>query len=138
MIITPSPTLANTTALAWLAAFQAGPAAAAIEFYTGSKPAATTVVPNGTTQILLGTCLCSTVPDVGAVVDSRLTFADIAQEAAADADGTATWARVRDGNSTAVLDVDVSDIGGNAFLRLNTTSIRAGGPIAISSFYIDF
>lgn len=139
MVITPSPTLANATAALWLTQLQAGASATTIAFYTGSKPAATTVAPDGTTQILLGTCSCSTAaPDVGVVTLAELAFGTITQDSAADADGTATWARVRDGDGLAVLDVDVSDINGNAFLKLNTTAIRINGPISISSFKIDF
>ena len=136
MIITPSAALANATAALWLTQLQAGASASVIEFYTGSKPLGPSVAPDGTTQIKLGTCTCSTTPDVGVVTAAELAFGT--QDAAADADGTATWARVRDGNALAVIDVDVSDIAGNAFLKLNTTSIRVGGPISISSFKINF
>lgn len=138
MIITPSPALANATAALWLTQLQAGASASVIEFYTGSKPLGPSVAPDGTTQIKLGTCTCSTAPDVGVVTAAELAFGTVTQDAAADADGTATWARVRDGNALAVIDVDVSDINGNAFLKLNTTAIRVGGPISISSFKINF
>lgn len=138
MVITPSAALANATAALWLTQLQAGASASVIEFYTGSKPLGPSVAPNGTTQIKLGTCTCSTSPDVGVVTGAELAFGTVTQDAAADADGTATWARVLDGNALAVIDVDVSDIAGNAFLKLNTTSIRVGGPISISSFKINF
>ena len=139
MIITPSAALANATAALWLTNLQAGAAPSTIDFYTGAKPAGTSVAPDGTTQLKLGTCTCSTTaPDVGVVTAAELAFGTVTQDAAADADGTATWARVSDGNALAVIDVDVSDLGGNAFLKLNTTSIRIGGPISISSFKINF
>ena len=138
MIITPSSALANATAALWLTQLQAGASASVIEFYTGSKPLGPSVAPDGTTQIKLGTCTCSTAPDVGVVTAAELAFGTVTQDAAADADGTATWARVKDGDGTAVIDVDVSDLTGNAFLKLNTTSIRVGGPISISSFKINF
>ena len=139
MIITPSAALANATAALWLTQLQAGASASVIEFYTGSKPVGPAIAPDGTTQIKLGTCTCSTTaPDVGVVTAAELAFGTVTQDAAADADGTATWARVKDGDGTAVIDVDVSDLGGNAFLKLNTTSIRIGGPISISSFKINF
>ena len=139
MIITPSSALANATAALWLTQLQAGASASVIEFYTGEKPLLKNIAPDGTTQIKLGTCTCSTTaPDVGVVTAAELAFGTVTQDAAADADGTATWARVKDGDGTAVIDVDVSDLGGNAFLKLNTTSIRIGGPISISSFKINF
>lgn len=135
-IITPSDTLKTTTANAWLAAIDAGASNSSIKFYTGSKPASPSVAPNGTTQVLLGTCTCSTV--AGVVASQALTFNAVTQDASADTTGTATWARVCDGDGTGVIDVDVSDLGGTAFLKMNTTSIVAGGPISVASFVINF
>lgn len=138
MVITPSAALANATANLWLTTLQTGASAAAFEIYTGAKPVNTGVAPDGTTQKLLGTCSCSTTPDVGTVTNNRLTFSPITQDAAADTSGTATWARILDGAGTAVIDIDVSDLGGNAAMKLNTTAIVVGGPISIASAYIDF
>jgi len=142
MILTPSASLANATAALWLSTLQAGVAASSIKIYTGSKPANTSVAPDGTTQKLLGTCNCATVAvggvDVGSVTTNRLTFGPIAQDAAADDSGTATWARVLDGDGVAVFDIDASSIAGTGALKLNTTAIVVGGPISISSCYIDF
>lgn len=139
MILTPSAALSNATASLWLTTLQVGAAASRIEFYTGSKPANTLVAPDGTTQILLGTCTCSaSSPDVGTVAANVLTFGTVTQDSSADASGTATWARVKDGNGLAAFDVDVSDTGGNGAIKLNTTTIAAGGPIAVTSFVLTF
>ncbi len=139
MIITPSAVLANATASLWLTHLQAGAAASTLSFYTGAKPANTLTGPDGTTQILLGTATCKVSGnDVGSVASNRLTFDTITQDSAADNTGTATWVRIRDGDGLAVIDVDVSDLGGNGFMKMNTTAIVAGGPIAVSSCFIDF
>lgn len=136
MVITPSLSLRNATAALWLAALQAGASDTTIKFYTGTKPTGPDVAPNGTTQVLLGTLTCTS--QVGTTGSGSLTFDAITQDSDADASGTATWARLTDGNGTAVIDVDVSETGGTAFLKLNTTNIIIHGPISISSFVINF
>lgn len=112
------------------AGINAGASAPQIKFYTGTKPAgpATAI----TSQTLLGTLVCSdpAVSASGAVV----TFASISPDTSADATGTATWARILDGDGTAVIDVDVTNEAGDGVIKLNTTSIVSGGPIQISSF----
>ena len=55
---------------------------------------------------------------------------------AADATGTAAWARIADSNGSSVMDIDVSATGGSGALQLNTTNIVIGGPILITSFVI--
>ena len=133
-IITPNNALRNTMANDWLTALQAGGGNATIKLYTGTKPSGpdTTV----TTQKLLGTLTCSSTP--GVVSSGVLTFNAITQDSSADETGTATWARAATSGGVAVFDVDVSDTTGSAYLKLNTTSIIAGGPIFISSFIINF
>lgn len=119
---------AMATALA--AGINAGAAAPEIKFYTGTKPAgpATAI----STQTLLGTLVCSdpAVVASGAVV----TFDAIAPDTSADASGTATWARILDGDGTAVIDVDVSNAAGTGVIKLNTVTIVASGLIQITSF----
>ncbi|MBK7424553.1 MAG: hypothetical protein IPJ48_16540 [Propionivibrio sp.] len=60
----------------------------------------------------------------------------ITQDTAADATGTATWARIADSTGATVCDVDVTATGGGGTLQFNTTSFVIGGPILISSFTI--
>ena len=54
----------------------------------------------------------------------------------ADADGTATWARIADSAGTFVGDVDIGVSGSGATIVMNTTSIVAGGSISITSAQI--
>lgn len=115
-------------------AIDAGSAGGTIKLYTGSMP----TTPNDavTSQTLLGTLTCS--DPCGTVSGTTLTFSSITQDSAADATGTAAWARIADSTGLAVMDIDAGVIGGGAALQLNTTSIVAGGPIVISSLSITF
>lgn len=119
---------AMATALA--AGINAGAAAPQIKFYTATKPDGPGTAISS--QTLLGTLVCSdpAVSASGAVV----TFDAITADTSADADGTATWARILDGDGAAVVDVDVSNGAGTGVIKLNTVSIVAGGLIQITSF----
>lgn len=102
-----------------------------IKFYTGAMPA------NGpsdavTTQTLLGTTTCA--QPLGSEAGGVLTFGTITQDSAADATGTAAWARLVDGNGVARADFDVSDNAGTGIVKVNTVTFVAGGPIQITSF----
>ena len=106
-----------------------------IEFYTGTMPAKPETAPGGG-NTKLGTCTCSVTS--GTVASGVYTFSAITMDSNADADGTAAWARVRDGAGNACFDVDVSVTGGTGTVQMPTTSIKAGGPIAFNSFTIKF
>ena len=108
-------------------------AAGYIEFYTGTMPAKPEAAPGGG-NTKLGTCTCSVTS--GAVASGVYTFSAITMDSNADYDGTAAWARVRDGAGNACFDVDVSVTGGTGTVQMPTTSITAGGPIAFNSFTI--
>jgi hypothetical protein len=69
-------------------------------------------------------------PAVGGV----LTFSPIVEDAAADATGTATWARLLNSSGVAGADCDVATA--DATLNLNTVEIVAGGPVRITSFIV--
>ena len=133
MQITISDTLCNDFADDLNTRLNAG-GAATCEIYTGTKPAKPDTAV--TTQILLGTCTCSAT--AGTFANRRFTFNAITQDSAADASGTATWARFKSGAGTPVLDVDISTTGGGGFMQMNNTAITAGGPISITSCYVDF
>ena len=133
MQITPSDTLCSDFADDLNTRLNAG-GAATVEIYTGTKP--TNPDTAITTQTLLGTCTCSAT--AGTYANRRFTFNAITQDSAADASGTATWARFLDGAGTGVLDVDVTTTGGGGFMQMNNTAITAGGPISITSCYVDF
>ena len=134
MQITISDALAALFATDLDAQLNAGGGPAKIKFYTGSKPAKPDTAI--TTQTLLGTATCSAT--AGTFSGRRFTFNAITQDSAADASGTATWARFLDGAGTGVLDVDVTTTGGGGFMQMNNTAITAGGPISITSCYVDF
>ncbi len=103
-----------------------------LEFYTAPQPAgpATAV----TSQIKLGTLTCS--DPVGSAASGVLTFASISPDSSADADGTATWCRLKDGDGVARADFDVTNTSGNGYVKLNTTVILTGGPILVTSFLV--
>ena len=137
MNIVPSDTLAADFGADLLARLDGGSGPAKLKIYTGVQPAKPDVAPTGGgVHKLLGTLTC-TDPS-GTFSGRRFTFANITQDAAADDGGTATWGRFEDSAGVAVLDVDISVTGGSGFLQLNNVIIVAGGPISVTSCYVDF
>jgi hypothetical protein len=106
----------------------AGAAGGKIKIYTGTQPATGDTALSGNT--LLGTLVFSTTSAADAAA-GVLTFSSITSDASADATGTATWARITDSDDVSVLDCDVGTSG--ATINLATTSITAGGTIALTS-----
>jgi len=113
-------------------AIDAGAGAGTIKVYTGTQP--TTAADAIVAQVLLGTLTFS--DPCGTSASGTLTMSAITQDTAADATGTATWARIADSTGATVCDVDVTATGGGGTLQFNTTSFVIGGPILISSFTI--
>jgi hypothetical protein len=109
---------------------QSGPCT--LEFYDGSQPAGPATAVGS--QVKLGTLTCS--DPLGSAGSGALTFDAITQDSAADASGTATWARLKDGSGVARADFDVSNGAGTGAIKLNTTTIVIGGPIEVTSFVI--
>lgn len=109
---------------------QSGPCT--LEVYDGSQPAGPATAVGA--QVKLGTLTCS--DPIGTGGSGALTFGAITQDSAADASGTATWCRLKDGGGTARADFDVSNGAGTGVLKLNTVTIVIGGPIAVTSFVI--
>lgn len=128
-------TISGSLATVLLNAVDADAAAGYIEFYTGTMPAKPETAPGGG-NTKLGTCTCSVTS--GSVASGVYTFSAITMDSSADATGTVTWARIRDGAGNACFDVDVSVTGGTGTVQMPTTSIVAGGPIAFNSFTIKF
>lgn len=117
--------------------FDAGSTGATIKFYTGSMPTGTLPQTGAETgigaQVLLGTCTMPTT--CGSETPSgSLTIGTIVGDSAADASGTATWARIADSTGLTVVDVDVGVVGSGAVIQMVTNVLVAGGPIAFSSF----
>jgi hypothetical protein len=117
---------------AFIAELEADTDPAYFEFYTGTQPAGPgTAI---TDQDLLGTLVCSSTSATASA--GVITFNAIAQDNAADAGGTMTWARLYDGAGVAVADFDVTNNDGDGAIKINTTTIVAGGPIVMPSFTI--
>lgn len=110
-----------------------GSGPAYMELYTSPQPA--TPADAVTSQTKLGTLTFS--DPSGTVTAGELTCAPspgITQDASADADGTAVWARVYDSTGLAKFDCNVTNTGGGGALQLNSVAIKAGGPIIATSF----
>jgi hypothetical protein len=99
-----------------------------LQIYDGTKPATGAAV---TTQTKLAELTLGS-PFAPGADDGVLTPNAVTQDSAADATGTASWCRVLKADDTFVIDGDVGTTG--KFLNLNTTSIVAGGPVAITSW----
>jgi len=87
-------------------------------------------------QVLLAELTLSN-PAFGNAADAnpggRATASSITADSSADATGTATWFRAINGSGTAVIDGSVGTT--SSFdLQLNTTSIVAGGNVAVTSW----
>lgn len=113
-------------------AIDAGAGPGTVKVYSGIIPATPATAIGA--QVLLGTLTFS--DPCGAVATGALTMSAIAQDSAADASGTASFARIADSTGLTVMDIDVTSNGGGGTLQLNTTNIVIGGPILISSFVI--
>ncbi|WP_051298680.1 hypothetical protein [Marinobacterium litorale] len=92
----------------------------------------------GEIPVLLGTLTLSqpcgtvvTTPVSAGVTSVALEFSAWTEDSSADANGTATWGRFRDGDGNNVLDVSVGLEGSGAAFTINTTEIISGGPIRI-------
>lgn len=110
------------------AAIDAGASGGTIKIYDGTQPANANAAIS--TQNLLATLTFSATAAPGAA-SGTLTFSAITEDTAADANGTATWARIADSDGATVFDCDVNTSG--ATINLNTTTIVAGGPVRITS-----
>lgn len=109
--------------------------AGTIEIRTGTQPASANDAASGT---LLGTLTFAGTAfgNAGASNPGEAIAAAITGDASADATGTATWARIKNGSAATVFDCDVTATGGGGAIQLTTTSIVATGPIDITSFTV--
>lgn len=123
--------LAFTTAMrnSWLDAITTAVGTSGlIKVYNGTRPAT-----GGAATTLLATLTCSATFAAGAA-SGVLTVNSITGDSAADATGTATWARVTTSGGTMVIDCDCGTSGSD----INFTSVTfvTGEPINITSFTI--
>lgn len=102
---------------------------ALLRIYDGARPAT-----GGATTVLLAELVCNAT-FAAAAAAGLLTLNAIAQDASANATGTASWFRiVKADGVTHVLDGSVAVSGSD--LNLSTTSIVSGQPVSITSFTI--
>lgn len=132
MILRFVPALRSAIADLIISYHDAGGGPAIVEFYTGAIP--TNLGDALTDQVKLGTLTCSD-PSATQTV-GVITFGTITQDNAADASGTAAWVYIKDSTGAIVDAGDVTDLAGNGFVKVNTTTVVADGPIAITSLTI--
>lgn len=113
----------------------AGAGPALLRIYDGAAPAGPDVAVGA--QTLLAELTFSD-PAFGAAADANpgatATASAIAEDASANASGTASWFRVVDSNGVAIIDGTVGTSG--ADLNLVTTTLVATQPVEITSFTI--
>ena len=128
MGIALADTIRTARATAILTALDAGSGPAIMQFYTATQPAKGAAI---TDQTLLGTVTFS--DPAGTITDCALTLSPITDDALADADGIATWARVLDGDDAFVMDITVTNNAGAGPIKMASTQIYAGGIIRVAS-----
>ena len=125
-----STTLRNNIAYLISTLIDAGGGAGTIQIRNGTQPAS---AQDAATGVLLAT-LTFAGPSHFSTGNGIETFAAITEDSAADASGTATWARILNGAGNTVFDCDVNTSG--ATINLNTTAIVIGGPVRITAFTV--
>lgn len=133
MIMRLKVALRNSIGQLIVSAMDAGSGPGTIEFYDGAMPVGGPATAVGA-QVLLGVLVCS--DPSASVEDGIITFSAVTQDSAANAGGIASWARVKDSDGNAVADYDVTNEAGSGAIKVNTTTIFAGGPIQMVSFTI--
>lgn len=105
-------------------AIDAAVSAGTVKIYSGTRPATGGAI-SGPTLLTSGTFSDPSAPNAsgGELTFSAITYTD------AVADGTATWARIADGDGNFVADCDVGTSGSGAEIILNSTSFVTGGPV---------
>lgn len=122
----------NSRAQVLADAIDAGSAGGVLTIYSGTRPATAGGAIDPFTNLVLGE-LTFSHPCKSSIDNGVLTFASIAQDAAANNSGTATWARITNSDGGFVMDMDVTNNSGNGDIKLNSTDIIQGGPISIIS-----
>lgn len=125
MAIGMATTLRNARLDQIKTAIDAGGAAGKLRIYDGARPAT-----GGTATNLLAELPLS-FPSAGAAANGVLTLSAITQDSAADANGTATWARIVTSANAFVLDCSVGTSG--ADINFGTTAFVANAIIQVTS-----
>jgi hypothetical protein len=133
MTIKISIALATAAADAIAAAVDVGVPLSTLVIYDGAEPADADVAV--TTQVALVTFELP-APAFGAaapVAGGAQITANAIPEVDADADGTATWFRIYDGDGLPILQGDVTDTLGSGNLKVSSTAIVDGIAVEIVS-----
>lgn len=120
-------TLRNSRLNAIRDAIDAGAGAGKLRIYSGTRPATGAAI---TSQTLLAELTFSD-PCAPAASGGVLTFSAITADTAADATGTATWARIVDSTGTFVADCNVGTSGSD--INLNSTAIQVNAEVSVTS-----
>ena len=122
--------IATTTRNAMLDAITSAVGASGLlKIYDGTQPA--TVATAIGAQVLLAQ-LALSATFAPAAASGVLTANAITQDSSADATGTASWYSLQTSGGTRIVEGSVGTSG--ADLNLNTVSIVAAGPVAVTSF----
>lgn len=125
MAIGYATTLRNARLDQVTTAIDAGVSAAFLRIYDGTRPAT-----GGAVTTLLAELTLSD-PSAGAAAAGVLTLNAITADSAANATGTATWARIVTSAGTFVLDCSVGTAGTD--IILNTVSIVINAQVSVTS-----
>lgn len=85
-------------------------------------------------QVLLAELDCSDPIAAGGASSRVLTWDTITQDSSANAGGTASWARIVDGDGAVLFDTDVGNLSSSAGIKLSTTTIVVSQPVALTGF----
>jgi len=121
-----STTHANDRLNGTVSSLDRGTAHAKIRLYNGTQPAA-----GGSATTLLAEIVLT--KPCGTVTGGVLTLTQENDYDIAVANGVATWARFIDGDGNWSIDCDVSDAAGSAPVKIDDTSIIAGGQVILMS-----
>jgi hypothetical protein len=114
-----------------LDAMNVGASVASLKLYTTPRPATGGAVGAATLLATLGFDKDGGA-SVGAALNGVITFNTMSADTSADANGTAIWARILDGDGAFVMDLSVGAAGSGADLIMNNVEVVANGEVSIT------
>jgi len=117
----------NEARLAGTLAFLDTGSNACVRIYGGTRAATVNDAPGSAMLVEV-----TLTKPAGTIADNKLTMTQ-AQDGTAINNGTATWARIVNGNGATVMDVDCTDANGSGEVKLPSVQIFAGGDTKITS-----
>ena len=115
-----------------LASIDAGPSAAQLVIYDGSRPASADDVAGA--AVILSELPLLDPPFVAGAAGVLTASLPITDADGANADGTASWFRIFDGNGVGIIDGDVDTSGSD--LNLSTTTFTTSLAVDITSMVL--